>query len=224
MKQLSNKSRWKLTTATALALSMAIGAAGAAYAASNDDTAGAEANAKAQANIEAKANVNAAAGLEAALDFKTEAELEAAVVAQEEEVRKSPKNAEAVLRLGQLLHLSGKTELKAFVNGKQPNFDVQPIVKEGRTLVPFRAIAASLGADVNYDANTKVVTVVRGEQTVELKLDSATAIVNGAEVQLDVKAQAVQGRTVIPLRFIGEALGADVKFHAESKTIIVTDR
>lgn len=162
-----------------------------------------------------------AAELAAALEV--EGDVEAAVVAQEEAVAEAPTDVKMVKKLAKLLVKNGKVGLKAFVNGKQPVFDVQPFTKEGRTLVPFRAIAASLKADVSYDAATQTVTVVRGDVTVELTLGSDTAYVNGEAVKLDVAAESVQGRTVIPLRFLSEAFGAAVEFDAETQSVIITE-
>jgi hypothetical protein len=160
---------------------------------------------------------------ELAVQLEAEGEVEAAVVAQEEAVALSPADVKLVKKLAKLLVKAGKKEIKAFVNGKQPQFDVAPFVKEGRTLVPFRAIAASLQADVSYDSATQTVTVVRGEVTVTLTLGSDTAYVNGAPVKLDVAAESVQGRTVIPLRFLSEAFGAEVEFDAETQSVIITE-
>jgi hypothetical protein len=158
-----------------------------------------------------------------ALELEAEGEIEAAVAAQEEAVEVSKADVKLVKKLAKLLVKAGKTEMKAFVNGKQPEFDVAPFVKDGRTLVPFRAIAASLKAEVSYDSATRTVTVVRGDVTVSLTLGSDTAYVNGAAVKLDVAAESVEGRTVIPLRFLSEAFGAEVEFDAETQSVIITE-
>ncbi|HZG56739.1 copper amine oxidase N-terminal domain-containing protein [Paenibacillus sp.] len=162
-----------------------------------------------------------AAALAAALE--AEGELEAAVAAQQEAAVAAPTDTKLVKKLAKLLVKAGRTELKAFVNGKQPEFDVKPFTKNGRTLVPFRAISAALQAEVSFDDATRTVTVVRGDVTVKLTLGSDTAYVNGVAVKLDVAAESVNGRTVIPLRFLSEAFGATVDFDAETQSVIITE-
>ncbi|WP_309120807.1 copper amine oxidase N-terminal domain-containing protein [Paenibacillus sp.] len=158
-----------------------------------------------------------------ALELEADGEIEAAVVAQQEAAVQNPTDAKVVKKLAKLLNKAGHMGIKAFVNGKQPVFDVKPFAKNGRTLVPFRAIAASLKADVSFDATTQTVTVVRGDVTVKLTLGSDTAYVNDVSVKLDVAAESVEGRTVIPLRFLAEAFDAKVEFDAETQSVIITE-
>jgi phosphoglycolate phosphatase-like HAD superfamily hydrolase len=148
---------------------------------------------------------------------------EAALETQEKVVQLSPKDLKAVKKLAKLLDKLGEDGLKAFVNGKRPNFDVQPFVENGRTLVPFRAMAEALEAEVSFDAATRTVTVKRGDTMVQLQLGSSVAWINGVEYPLDVPAQTVQNRTVIPMRFLAEAFGAEVTFDPETQSIIVIE-
>lgn len=114
-------------------------------------------------------------------------------------------------------------DLDTFVSGKKVGFDVRPQIQEGRTLMPIRAISEALGAQVSYDAETRTVTITRGSQVVELQIGSTTALVNGDAIQLDVSAQVIDGRTVVPARFVSENLGLYVSWLAQHKTIIITD-
>lgn len=114
-----------------------------------------------------------------------------------------------------------KEGVKVFVNGKKPTFDVQPQIKEGRTLVPFRALAESLGAQVSWDGTKRQVTVVRADIQIQLSVDSPEAMVNGTPVTLDVPASIVDGRVMVPLRFIGEGLKARVTWDPSSQMVIV---
>ncbi len=158
-----------------------------------------------------------------ALELEADGEIEAAVVAQQEAALQNPLDAKLVKKLAKLLDKAGEKGMKAFVNGKQPEFDVKPFAKNGRTLVPFRAIAASLKAEVSFDDATRTVTVVRGDVKVELTLGSDTAYVNGVAAKLDVAAESVDGRTVIPLRFLAEAFDATVDFDEETQSVIITE-
>ncbi|MFZ5649969.1 MAG: copper amine oxidase N-terminal domain-containing protein [Bacillota bacterium] len=109
------------------------------------------------------------------------------------------------------------------VRGYELKFDVPPVIKEGRTLIPVRAIMNSLGAEVKWDGATKTVTVIRGEQTIVFVLDSRTVTVNGAEQQIDYPAQLISSRTFVPIRFIAETFGAKVSYDENSDTVIVED-
>lgn len=156
--------------------------------------------------------------------LEQEGDLEAAVEAQEEAVASDPEDVESVKKLAKLMQKKGEKGIKTFVNGKQPKFDVKPFKKEGRTLVPFRAMAEALSADVKWDAKAGKVTVARDHTTVELTLGSSEAIVNGEPVKLDVPAQMVENRVVIPMRFLSEAFGAVVTWDQETQSIIITEK
>ncbi len=114
-------------------------------------------------------------------------------------------------------------EIKAYVNGKLPNFDVKPEIKNGRTLVPLRAIAESLGTDVKWDQVTQTITLTKGDTTITLTIDAKTATVNGQELPLDVAPTIKNNRTIVPLRFISEALKANVEYDAATNLIFVDE-
>src|SRR5450755_2699314 len=108
------------------------------------------------------------------------------------------------------------------VNGRTIGSDVAPIVEEHRILVPIRAVFAALGAYVDFDAGTKTVIVVRPRTTIELRVFSQRADVDGNTVWLDEPAVLRHGRTMVPLRFIAEASGADVAFDEARNVAAVT--
>ncbi|MEW5922341.1 MAG: copper amine oxidase N-terminal domain-containing protein, partial [Bacillota bacterium] len=111
---------------------------------------------------------------------------------------------------------------RLLLDGKQLSFDVPPVTEQGRTLVPLRTIFEALGADVRWDGTTWTVTATKGQTTVRLTVGVRTAYKNGAPVNLDVPAKIVNGRTLVPLRFVSEALGAKVNW--DTKTQVVTIR
>lgn len=80
----------------------------------------------------------------------------------------------------------------------------------GRFLVPMRSIFESLDATVQWEGTTKTVTGMKGNTEVTLKIDDTSAYINDKLITLDVPATIVDGRTYVPARFVGEALGADV--------------
>lgn len=111
--------------------------------------------------------------------------------------------------------------IRVFVDGRPVNFDVPPQIMQGRVLVPLRGIFEQLGATVNYNAATNHILAVRGGQAVELTVGSRQAAVNNSPTMLDVPAFTINGRTMVPLRFISEALGAGVEWIAASSTILI---
>lgn len=102
-------------------------------------------------------------------------------------------------------------------------FDTPPVIKAGRTLVPVRALTEAYGADVSWDAENKKVTIVKDDKTIELYLNQVNAYVNGEQIELDVPAEIMHSRTVIPLRFILEALGYDVEYDSDADTIEIIE-
>lgn len=107
------------------------------------------------------------------------------------------------------------------LNGKQLSFEVPPVVDNGRTLVPVRAIFEAMGATVAWDDSIKTVTAVKGNTTIILQLGSKTPTVNGEIKTLEVPAKAINGRTMVPLRFVGESFGAQVQWNPTTQLITI---
>lgn len=110
------------------------------------------------------------------------------------------------------------------VNGEDVDFEDQdPILKENRTLVPIRGLLENIGAEVNWDQKAQKVTAKKDDMNVEFTIGSKVAKVNGKDVNLDVAAEVVNNRTMIPLRFISENLGYKVKFDNENSPLYMID-
>jgi hypothetical protein len=112
--------------------------------------------------------------------------------------------------------------IKVKLNGNYLTFDQAPIAESGRTLVPLRAIFEAFGATVNWDQATQSVTAVKGDITIKLTLGSKTAYKNDTPITLDVPAKALNGRTLVPVRFISESFGATVEWDQANQTVIIT--
>ena len=102
--------------------------------------------------------------------------------------------------------------ISVYIDGQERSFSPAPALINGSTLVPMRAFFESLGASVNYDSSTKTITSIKGTTTITLVVNSSQARVNGEIKQLSVPAQLINGSTFVPLRFVGEALGAAVNY------------
>lgn len=89
----------------------------------------------------------------------------------------------------------------------------------GRVLVPLRGIFEALGAVVTWNNATQTVGAVKDNIELSLTIGQRIASVNGRDVLLDVPPQIMSGSTMVPLRFIGESLGADVKWEGATQTV-----
>jgi hypothetical protein len=109
------------------------------------------------------------------------------------------------------------------VKGNHVKFDVPPVIKEGRTLIPVRAITEGLGAKVEWDAETSTITITKGDAVIVLVLGSNEVYVNGDLVIIDVPAGLINNRTFVPIRFIAQTLGEKVKYNEENGEIEIGD-
>jgi tetratricopeptide (TPR) repeat protein len=159
---------------------------------------------------------------EAADQLAAEGNVEDAVEVQKEAVKANTKNINSYKKLGKLVEKLGKTGVKAYVNGVEPKFeDMEPVIKEGNTLVPIRAIAEALNAEVIWNDEEKSVTITKDGIVVKLVLGDVKAYVNGEEVILEVPGERMNGRTMVPVRFISEALKAIVDWEPETTSVII---
>lgn len=109
-----------------------------------------------------------------------------------------------------------------FVDDVQVVFDVEPIIDEGRTLVPMRGIFEVLGAEVEWIGETSTVVAVKDDIEINITINSTQMYRNGEVVILDVPAKLNNGRTLVPLRAICEGLGVLVKWDSNNKRVDIT--
>ncbi|MGO4886908.1 stalk domain-containing protein [Anaerobacillus sp. MEB173] len=94
-------------------------------------------------------------------------------------------------------------------------------LSESRTIVPMRAIFEELGATVQWNSADRTVTAYKDMITVTLKIGSKQSFVNENAISIDVPAQIVKGKTYVPLRFVSDALGADVHWDKNLRTVTI---
>lgn len=99
------------------------------------------------------------------------------------------------------------------------NNGTMPVLSNGRTMLPIRAVIEALGGTIEWDNNTFTTTVTIGNKNIKIKIGDKVAYVNGAAKTLDVPSQLINQRTMLPLRFIMENLGGNVTW--EDATQIV---
>ncbi len=107
------------------------------------------------------------------------------------------------------------------VNDIKRDIDTPPTIKNDRTMLPIRAVVESIGGSVEWDADTRTVKAADGDNTVEITIDSDTAVVNGEKVLLDSPAYIENDRTMLPLRFVAENLGCAVTWDEASQTVTI---
>lgn len=102
--------------------------------------------------------------------------------------------------------------------------EVPVIVESGTTLVPIRDIFQALGAEVYWDEKTQTITAIKGSTTAKLQIGSKTAYRNGIPVTLQVPGQVSNGKAIVPLRFVSEALGTEVNWDGATQTITINSK
>lgn len=111
--------------------------------------------------------------------------------------------------------------IKVMVENNYLELSVNPVLENERTLVPLRAIFEAMGVEVGWDESTQIIRGTQAENIIILQLNNKIASINGKEVELDAAAKAIDGRTLVPVRFIAESLGAEVGWDQESKTVLI---
>ncbi|MCK5848640.1 MAG: copper amine oxidase N-terminal domain-containing protein, partial [Caldisericia bacterium] len=107
------------------------------------------------------------------------------------------------------------------IDGKSNEMDVAPFIRNGRTMVPIRAIAEAFGAIVNWKAATETVEIQVDDLFISMQIGNPVAMVGKKVTSLDSPPIIENGRTFVPLRFIAESFGAEVEWVAETRTIII---
>lgn len=112
-------------------------------------------------------------------------------------------------------------------NGKPVTLDAAPRIVGGRTLLPIKWVAEPLGATVTWNAADRKATVQLGTNIIELWIGKGLARVNGHNAYIDpgnttVAPIILNGRTMVPVRFVAEQLGADIEWDATSATVTIT--
>ena len=106
-------------------------------------------------------------------------------------------------------------------NGNILGFDVPPVIEDGSTLVPMRFLFEQMGADVEWDSETQTATATLDNTVVTFSIDNINAEVNKTSATMDVPARLINGKTMVPLRFLSENMGYDVDWDADSRTAII---
>ena len=113
-------------------------------------------------------------------------------------------------------------DITLVINGKTVYSDVNPMIINGRTMVPVRFIAEAMDGIVDWNADLQTAYIALNGSMVEMPILSNVIYVNGETVAIDTPPQIVNGRTMIPLRAAAEGLGLHVNYDDATRTITIT--
>ncbi|WP_342415048.1 stalk domain-containing protein [Paenibacillus sp. FSL R10-2782] len=116
---------------------------------------------------------------------------------------------------------NNKAQVLVFIDGKQQQYEQPATSISGSMLVPFRAVFEALGAKVKWDGATKTVTATKGNTTIKLTVGSRDAYINGKLVRLNAAPRLINGKVMVPIRFVSEALGAKVKWNIAAQSVVI---
>ena len=129
----------------------------------------------------------------------------------------------AIVALVATAQTDRRAEVRVVIDGSVMQFpDQQPMQSSGRVLVPLRGVFERLGASVDWNSDDQTVTAHKRGTRVMLVIGRHHATVNGNDVRLDVPARLVGGSTMVPLRFVSEALGAEVSWNEAMLEVDIT--
>lgn len=115
-------------------------------------------------------------------------------------------------------------DINVSLNGNLVNFPNQkPVVVDNRTLIPLRGVFDNMGYAINWNGSTKTVTLTKGSNAIVITIGASVYFLNGSSQSLDVPAQIINGSTMLPLRAIADATGAEVLWDAQTKIATIID-
>ncbi len=112
------------------------------------------------------------------------------------------------------------------VNGIEKEIDsgisTSPVIINGRTLLPIRAVIEEIGGTVNWNEERQEITLTYGQDTIRLVIGNTTAYLNDNANVLDAAPTIINGRTMLPIRFIAESFNFNVEWNSETQTVTIT--
>jgi len=132
---------------------------------------------------------------------------------------KSVENEVRILSVSQ-----GYQEIGVTIDGNTQTFEQPALLINGATMVPMRGVFQALGATIEWDQASQTVTGNKGDTIIKLTVGQNVAYVNGNKVSLATNAQIINGSTLVPLRFVSEALGATVSWDDVDYTAIISSK
>lgn len=113
-------------------------------------------------------------------------------------------------------------DIKVTYDGKEIEFDVQPVIENDRVMVPMRQIFEEFGAKVKWDSETQTITSKRKSKTITMTIGSTDMTKNEETYTFDTAPEIKEGRTLVPIRAVSDLLGLNVEWDSDSQSVIIT--
>jgi len=118
--------------------------------------------------------------------------------------------------------LTSKTNpIQIRINNQYVQSDTSPVIENGRVLVPIRVIGQSMGAFVHWEEKNKVAIIKKENTTIYLQANLNQAFVDGRLHFLDTPPKIINGRLMVPIRFVSESFNTPVNWDNKSKTVLI---
>jgi cell wall-associated NlpC family hydrolase len=114
--------------------------------------------------------------------------------------------------------------IAVYLDGRQLQTEVQPLNVGGTVLVPMRGLFERQGAKLAWDNATKTLKATKGGTTLTYRIGEHTANLNGQALEVTVPGQISGGYSLVPLRFVSEALGSEVAWQPDAHTVRITSK
>lgn len=114
------------------------------------------------------------------------------------------------------------SQIRVYIDEEEMTFtDMKPYLSKNRVLVPVRLISEQLGATVEWDQSKRIVTIIKGNDVISFNIDYPRMTKNGTSYSMDAAAAMINGRVMVPLRFVSEQLGVGVTWEAETRSVLI---
>ena len=136
-------------------------------------------------------------------------------------------DSESLFHAFEPLPIDLEPQIIVTLNGEPINFDIPPQIIDDRTMVPMRAIFEALGAEVDWNEDTEMITAIRGHVIIVMQIGNLTVTIaelggGVEEIQLDIPPVIIEERTMVPTRAVAESFGVTVDWNENTRTVILT--
>lgn len=114
-----------------------------------------------------------------------------------------------------------ENRIKVYLGEDRVYFDTDPVVENGKAMLPIKGIADAMGMNTVWDSKTKTVTAEKEGMNLVFKINDDKAFVNGIQMTMDRPAKIINGSAMIPASYIRQCFNADIAWDQQTKTIII---
>lgn len=114
--------------------------------------------------------------------------------------------------------------IRVFIDGVEQKLSPQPVIIQGNTLVPLKPIFVALGATVSWNPLDQSVSVTKDQRELWFQINNRVVRLNGNEKTLSVAPTVIQGTSMVPVALVGEALGVNVKWVSQTRSVMISTK